>query len=157
MKVETIDIWELKDYLKVIPTNLGWTKTGENVMGAGLAKQAAERYPDLTMIYGEACQEMRWGPTGLILYEDLILFPVKPVNYGYPHLSWKAHASFDLIAQMLTKLHTLARQDKDIKVAIPLIGTGNGKLDKGAIITMISTKLDKLKRDIILVLDPALE
>lgn len=157
MKVETVDIWELKDYLKVIPTNLGWTKEGLNVMGAGLAKQAAARYPDLTTVYGQACQEMRWQAPGLILYEDLILFPVKPVNYGYPHLSWKANASYDLITQMLTKLRTLARQDKDIKVAIPLIGTGNGKLEVGPIVTLLHTKLDKLKRDIILVLDPALE
>ena len=44
LKQLNCDIWDLSmDYAIVILTNIGWRKDGNNVMGAGLAKQASEK------------------------------------------------------------------------------------------------------------------
>ena len=97
------DIWKWRDDPHncevVIPTNQGWKADGSNVMGAGVAKQAVKLYGrEIAEWYGGICQAA--GPnTPVVVHPEhpLIFFPVKPLNYDEPHLSWRSKADIRLI------------------------------------------------------------
>ena len=150
MEEKTINIWDLgQDHAIVIPTNIGWTKDGNNVMGRGLAKQAAKRYPNLPQVIGERYKMLHSGRTRLgkpsvnenppvfIIRVpgdfELVFLPVKKlVRPAY--LSWKNPADLQFIAKGLHYLrdNTIAKLKKP-RLAIPLVGSGNGRLDKKAV------------------------
>jgi len=136
------DIWSLAEHLKVIPTNVGWRKDGANVMGRGLAKQAEGRYPGLAEWYGGACQKMTSGPR-IHLYEDLILFPVKPLNEDAPWLSWRSEASLEVIEKSAQQLARLARIFHLAgEIAVPLVGCGNGRLKEEDVLPILERYLN---------------
>ncbi len=49
--------WQAERRWIVIPTNIGWKKDGANPMGAGVALQASEMYPELANWYGARCKK----------------------------------------------------------------------------------------------------
>src|SRR3989304_3265353 len=100
MREATGNIWDYRSSMKVISVNLGWTKYGWNVMGRGLAQQAKERYWNLPKVYGKYCCEMAaQNRIYIIRFNDLLLFPVKPLNKSNPHLSWMQPANLELIEE----------------------------------------------------------
>ena len=129
IRTERGNIWSYHpSHYIVIPTNVGWRKNGKNVMGRGLARQAAERYPELPRWYGRLCKGH--GSIIGIFHNDLIMFPVKPLNESAPHLSWKSKASLKLIEASVEKLAFLKTNYMDDRpVAIPMVGCGNGGLE----------------------------
>ena len=135
------DIWNPKfdsPCLQVVPTNLGWKANGENVMGRGVAKQAAIRYPHLSSWYGWICEVMaNSGTMQLYKYDNLLLFPVKPLNSTKPHLSWQQPADLALVTQS-TKL--LADWDigKGTSIVLPLVGCGNGGLPSQEVLSVLN-------------------
>lgn len=123
-------IWKCHDagMYVVIPTNVGWTKGSSNVMGAGLAKQAAQKYNWLTRHYGDWCR--RYGSRINVVRADrLILFPVKPLNEDKPWLSWQNGASLELIKNSLDQLAEWASNNPSCHIAMPYVGCGNGRLN----------------------------
>lgn len=133
MKEATGNIWDwaAKGYLIVIPTNIGWTKReGYNVMGRGLAHQAAQRYPGLDAWYGHWCRSLG-AATGLTRYESLLLFPVKPLR-DPPWLSWQQRASLELIERSAEQL-----AQRIEPVVLPLVGCGNGGLKPEAVLPIL--------------------
>ena len=163
---ETVgDIWQVatpKDVV-VVPTNVGWTSTGKNVMGRGLARDAARRWPQLPQWYGAYCQEC--ATVGLEVYpllidlgtaertkpnwkkwcHGLVLFPVKGLNRGQPWLSWRADASLDLIRAGLVVLATLPDIDspwvREALFLVPSLGCGNGNLAEANVVPEMHREL----------------
>jgi hypothetical protein len=143
------DIWVLAndmDYV-VIPTNIGYTKHGYNVMGRGLARQAALRFPSLTLDYGDICMKhqdqtpcVTMRARGRHGSRNIILFPVKPFNSQRPYLSWRQPASIELIRRSLFQLATLA-DCAPRRVFIPDVGCGNGQLKVGEVRPLIEEYL----------------
>jgi len=133
------DIWKLqkKSYI-VIPTNIGWRVDGSNIMGRGLAQQAAVKYPELPGWYGGKCQEAPEGKLHVYEPGKLVMFPVKPLNREKPWLSWKSKADIELIIQSASQLFGLPFDDP---VSIPLVGCGNGGLDPAEVIPVLSAML----------------
>ncbi len=132
MQEEEGDIWRWRNEPHnceiVIPTNIGWRSDGSNVMGAGLAKQAVKLYgKEITEWYGEICQACGPG-TPVVVHPDhpLVFFPVKPLNYDEPHLSWRSDANLHLIERSAKQLAALRLGP----FAIPMVGCGNGKLSE---------------------------
>ncbi len=127
------DIWfwhKLGHYI-VVPTNAGWKTDGTNVMGAGIAKQAAEKFPGLTIEYGRACRS--YTPHYVMDEERLICIPSKRLNTNQPYLSWKNDADYEYVKDGLmwldnniSLLSMVKAQEKQIYV--PLLGAGNGGL-----------------------------
>jgi hypothetical protein len=133
------DIWDfLPTHYVVITTNQGWkVRSGKAsaVMGKGLAKDAADRYPELPRLYGEWCKggkhdELYW-------YEKapLILLPVKPLNPTWPETSWRSPASLDLIQASCARLLSQTKRFAQWKapfgrrpIALCLLGCGAGGL-----------------------------
>lgn len=124
------DIWSYeKTHLIVIPTNIGWKRgsVGENVMGRGLAIQAAQRYLHLATWYGAECKKGGVA-TPVLRYPDgpIIVFPVKPLNAAQPWLSWRNRADLKLIERSARELAVLK---VDRPVAVSMVGCGNGGLE----------------------------
>lgn len=124
------DLWRMHGigYKVVVTTNIGWDpKTLANNMGAGMALQAAMKWPELPRWYGAYCK--RTAPaTPVVEREDLglIFFPVKPLlDPKNPERSWDQRASLTRIEQSLRELQNVAG-----KVALAFPGCGNGDLDR---------------------------
>jgi hypothetical protein len=125
------DIWTLvESHVIVVPVNIGWKRgTGENVMGRGLALQAARKHPYFPLWYGLECAKHgAQTPVLLYPYGPLIAFPTKPLDQARPWMSWKNKSDLALIergAQQLAVLKTAK------PVAVSVVGCGNGGLEMG--------------------------
>jgi hypothetical protein len=142
MKHAVGNIWSFHEqgYYVVIPTNIGWTGSGHNVMGRGVAHQASQRFPNLAKDYGQLCKE-HGANIGVVAFPELhlVLFPVKPLNLAKPHLSWQGGASLLLIDQSVASLATL--ETSVSPCALPLVGCGNGKQDRALVLPILETRL----------------
>lgn len=140
MKTFRGDIWSLlPDHLVVVTTNCGWDSTGRGIFGKGLALQAAQRFPKLTMWYGERCRELR-EKTPVLVYPDgpLVLFPTKRLNPKLPWYSWRNPSTMEFIEQGLGQLIQLPIHQP---IAVPLLGCGAGGLQEAAVAPLIERYL----------------
>lgn len=127
-----MNIWDYegKGWL-VIPTNLQTNSAGHNIMGAGLAKQAKQRYPEFAAHVGF------WIDTeglGTVWYNPetpkeeaahgLFSFPTK--------YHWKENSSLELIDESAEYLSENVRET-DQPYYFPRVGCGLGGLDWRAV------------------------
>lgn len=161
------DIWDRfgKSFI-VVPTNIGWKRgragyPGANVMGAGVAKEAAEKVPELAMLYGEFCAMNGANtPVTFDMSTGLVLFPTKPLGDN-PAMSWRGRATVEQVtrsAHQLAEMSWMNRNtiktnhdgDKppmpleDDDVYVPLVGCGNGGLEPDHVVPILK---DILKDD----------
>ena len=125
-RLEGDDIWDCEGIAWiVIPTNIGYKRwpqkkvqpachVGPNVMGRGLAQDAASKYPWLPPLYGEFC----WlhGPDTPVTYDmcsRTVLFPTKPMNTNEPWMSWKGKADLERIRTSARQLNNLILPRKE--------------------------------------------
>lgn len=158
MKTVEGDIWDYIDtHWLCVTTNLGWNKRGENVMGRGLAKQAADRYPELPKIYGSlltgrpvTSEEIETVKFTAPREAWLIMFPTKKLNHEAPYMSWKSKSDIDLIVKGMHQIdlmfHGSARD-----VAVVPFGCSNGGLDPKVVIPIME-EVFKDNEQILLVL-----
>jgi len=138
------NIWDAEhDSLIVIPTNIGWTSGGRAVMGAGLAKDATARWHGLVEWYGAHCKRHQ-SQTSVVRYEwtPLILFPVKPLSKLNPSMSWMRMADPELIERSTIQLSKWYETTEwKGKIAVPIVGCGNGKLKEEMILPILKKHL----------------
>lgn len=152
------DIWEHRSFLLtkyinpviVVPTNLGWNKQRENILGAGLAKQVKDKFPDIAKQYGTFCidyyiySDRRLYSIDYIEREDykFLMFPTKKLIVERPHLSWRQDSDLETIEKSCKDLMTKIAIDKvngekEQTYLMPLVGCGNGKLSKDDVIPIL--------------------
>ena len=104
----------------VIPTNGVVKANGEAVMGAGLAKQAAQRFPTLPTLLGHAIQNKG---NSLHCWPDLRLYalPTK-THFSLP-------SDLSLICRGLIQLAQAMTHFPDSVVYCPHLGCGLGQLE----------------------------
>ena len=99
------------------------------IMGAGLAKQFADNFPDLLVGYREMCRLGKMQPGTVPLYKHIknpgdfytiALFPTK--NH------WREPSELEYIESGLQDLHEKLQMDGYQSVAIPKLGCGLGGL-----------------------------
>ena len=141
MKVVRGDIWALArerhSCAVVVPTNCGWTRSGANPMGRGVAQQAAALAgPELARWYGAYCRShgaatpavlWRGAPSRGTGCPDLVLLPTKALTPEMPQLSWRGKSSLPLIERGLAQLSVMFN-GLDTEVLVPLLGCGSGGL-----------------------------
>lgn len=134
------DIWAYWPHAWIaIPTNIGWTDVGMNIMGVGLAKQAADRCPDLPLWYGSWCKTFGEATPVMANREHcIVLFPTKPLDANKPNLSWKQPSSLGLIERGLKQLVELDIQGD---VMVPLLGCGAGRLIPSEVVPLMKRYL----------------
>lgn len=145
------DIWNYHpNHWIVIPTNLGWKPDGSAVMGAGLAKDAADRYPELARWYGAKNRHRDSHQPLVDLYhpKKLIMLPTKRLNYAKPFLSWKFNSDVELIEQSLKSLVIEVEKFGGCgidEVYLSPPGCGNGNLEWGDVRQMLFDVLNPSK------------
>lgn len=119
--MQGVDLWDLwaRGMAVVIPTNTTRKANGEAIMGAGLAKQAQDRMPDLPRVYGD---HLSRGEVRVVLEAlRVILLPTKQ--------DWRKPAQLPLIEEGLRWMvgHERLRR-LGWEVAVPPLGCGLGTL-----------------------------
>lgn len=139
MRIERNDIWDClrRNYHVTIPVNCGWTRDYRNVMGRGLARDAKIRYPGCDLWLGKehrfiaSMGKPMGDPAWLLVYPHapLVFFPTKPLRTGSPWLSWSGKSDKEMIGRLLVHFPAFADRHKIERIAVPLLGAGNGGLD----------------------------
>jgi hypothetical protein len=128
-----VDLWDLhrRGRWAVIPTNTQVRGDGSAVMGAGLARAAAERYPDLPARYGRA---LRNGHHRLVVGDHrLFLAPTKH--------HWRNPSTVELVGESLAAIR--AQLDRrPVPLVVPAVGCGLGGLDWEVVEALIVEHLD---------------
>lgn len=114
------DIWTYPADYRCITTNGIVKKNGELVMGAGIALEAAKRFPELPARLGKNVSI--FGNIPYIFHEwKIISFPTK--NH------WKDPSSLELIEKSAKEILTFANILGIISISLTRPGCGLGKLD----------------------------
>jgi len=100
-------------------------------MGAGLAKEAKQKFPSVPQTYGKLCKLCRDRTPPLVMRnEKILLFPTKPLNADSPHLSWKSHSCPDLIERGMADLYKGNwPQELKRRIVFTPLGCSNGRLN----------------------------
>jgi O-acetyl-ADP-ribose deacetylase (regulator of RNase III) len=124
--------------LLIIPTNSTLKKDGSLVMGAGVAKQANQRYRGVAQKAGGAIVSKRkqWGEYN---------FFVVSVNMGrvgllQTKINWKDPSPPELVKRSLQALAKHMRSNTET-VAMPVVGAGLGGLERSSCLSMIEEAL----------------
>lgn len=118
-------IWKQESGWIVIPVNGFVKRDGKLVMGAGVAKQALDRYPDVDTEFGSMFSENGFFCQASNYY-PLVAFPTKPESGSGGEPGWQCESDIGLIEKSLKEL---IEMDLEGKVVLPRIGCGNGGLD----------------------------
>jgi hypothetical protein len=133
MRELTGDIWDyLGTAIIVITTNGSLTKDGRAVLGRGCARQAGDRFPELTYKLGALIKAQ--GNHVQLIDEGLVAFPVEDSAWSHPDLR--------LIARSAGELRQLADCRGWHAVVIPRPGCGGGGLAWQDVRPMLTDCLD---------------
>jgi hypothetical protein len=117
-----------------ITTNAILMRSGELVMGVGMAKQARDRIPGIAKAAGERVFQSGGGVYGFLPlncpHDDIALFQTK-VNFRDP-------ARLDVIAKSAAMLRQWADAHPEWEIHLPYPGIGFGSLPAGVVYPVIS-------------------
>ena len=111
------------------------------VMGAGLALEFKQRYPDAFRVYRSQCRNRQFNLGQVLVYyiypkntppmnpEMIIHFPTK--------FHWKESSDYGIIEEGLDALVSCINNNRIESIAIPPLGCGYGGLEREAVKTMI--------------------
>lgn len=117
------NIWDFhsKGRWVVITTNGEIKKDGSNIMGRGIAKQAATKFPKLPYELGS---KLAISGNKVYVFDAYKIITLPTKN------SWREPSKLELIERSLKELVRWANTPrKHGKFYLPRAGTGNGKLD----------------------------
>ena len=143
------DLFSIECDAVCISTNGFIKANGENVMGKGCAKEAADYFPELPKILGDRIKKYGNVVNKLRHFEGVAIlsFPVKPVSnicvtvksqvvnhmqylykMGDKIPGWACVANVSIIEQSARQLVEMTDKNGWTKVLIPFVGTGAGEL-----------------------------
>lgn len=132
MKTTTGDLWTYPADWQCIPTN-GCVYRGRLVMGAGVARQALDRFPGLDGTLG--AMVMCRGNVPVAVYRHrLITFPTK----GH----WRDRSTLALVRESAERLATLPDVADTDRVVLPAVGCGLGGLTWDEVGPLLARILD---------------
>jgi len=124
------NLWTYPADWRIVTTNGIVKKNGEAVMGAGIAKQAALRFPRLPTMLGDYLKK-RGNHVGIFEEFKIITFPTK--NH------WKDASSLRLIDQSCIEI---ASTPMGVKFVMPKPGCGLGGLQWEDVRKVCEKRLD---------------
>jgi hypothetical protein len=161
--------------LLVIPTNVGWDRTGANVMGAGLARVYRDKEFGLAESYGNFLRsntprfpeyysgelvkqtQIPLAPAYIYIWKNqYIMFPTKALDIKRPWISWKQDSSLTLIERSLIKMTEILEKCLNVSVFLPIPGCGKGNLSPKEVLPLLVKYLTPTEIDYVLVstIDP---
>jgi len=128
------NLWTFHHFDPVcITTNGMIRKDGTLVMGAGIALQAKQRFPEVPRKLADAVK-IYGNRTMYLTQERMFSFPTKH--------DWRDKSDINLIAESCTQLVGLTNKCKFSRVYLPVPGCANGQLDWNEVNPVISDILD---------------
>lgn len=128
------DIWNYLGRARiVITTNGSVTRDGRGIPGRGVARQAAERFPELFTELGPLLQ--RGGNHVYELSHGLVSFPVEDTPWSLPDLC--------LISRSATELRSLVDRQGWPLVLVPRPGCGGGGLAWATVRPLLAEYFDE--------------
>lgn len=123
------------------------------IMGKGVALAFKKAYPDNFKFYKKACDDKNFDIGQLLIYntgklmpEYIINFPTKK-HWRYPSKIQWVEAGLDELAKQTKALSIKS-------IAVPPLGSGNGKLDWKIVKPLIQDKLQSLSDCEVIVYEP---
>jgi len=141
MNIQYGNMWDVYDEsdLFLITTNSFIKRNGALVMGAGIARQARDRFPGLDLALGRKIKHL--GKYGLIVSEK---WPDKKLGAFQVKYHFKDRAELNLISHSTEMLMEFieTRRLYSSKIHLNFPGIGNGKLDKDAVLRVVEVLPD---------------
>lgn len=124
------------------------------VMGAGVALEFKNRYPDMFKAYVEVCKKDEIAPGKPFIWEETDLFSRCIIINLPTKMHWKNPSEYEYIEKDLVWLKEyLLTVSEDSVVTLPALGCGHGNLDWNIVKDMICHYLNEIKAKI-LVFEP---
>lgn len=119
-------------------------------MGAGIAKQFADRWPELLRWYKSKCSQSKIHPGDVWKFsaEDIDILNVATKNH------WRDESKLEWVDQALMRLADILEGSDYESVAIPALGCGLGRLKWEDVKYLIEEHLGELKDIKVLVFEP---
>lgn len=140
MIVKTGNMWSVykESELFLITTNSFIKKDGRLTMGAGIAKQAKDRFKavNLDMAFGMAIEDNcgHLGKYGLIVSD---FWPISKLGMFQTKQHWKTPSDLSLIAYSTEKLINFCEKNKFPRVDLNYPGIGYGGLKESSVFQII--------------------
>ena len=136
-------MWTVFDEVNLfcITTNAALTKQSALVMGAGIARQARDRFPGLDLKFGQVIAKLE-QPYGLLVLAD---YPAEKVAAFQVKQHFRQNANLSLIEKSTEMLMGWCSAHPDATVALNFPGIGHGKLDKGEVLPIIEKLPDQVQ------------
>lgn len=129
-KGDMFDMWGNTD-LFLFTSNPTVNKDGLAVMGRGIAKQVADRCPEIRKEFGRFLSD----PVLSYNCDRLGIFDGQLVGYFMVKSHWRNQASTHIIAESMTQLYHMALAYDRVDLNFP--GIGNGKLKREDVLPII--------------------
>lgn len=143
MILERGNMWDVfgKTDLFLITTNPVVRKDGYAVMGAGIAKQAATKYPEIPKSFGQLLENSddsrdKCGWICTLNGQAIGYFMVKD--------HWANTARVDIIAESIDDLKSWLTSHKYSRVDLNFPGIGNGKLKREDVLPLLEQLPDSV-------------
>ena len=135
MRERTVNLWSIDADAITITTNGFVRNDGKNVMGAGTAYQAVQRWPELPALVGDAIR-LEGNHVHSFQFDHILIitFPVKH--------SWWERADIELIKRSADELVSFVDSTVFGDIAVPRPGCGNGQLKWADVKPVIESILD---------------
>jgi hypothetical protein len=142
MQLERGDMWSVfgKTDWFLITTNPIVTKDGLAVMGRGIAKQAAERFPTIRRDFGDKL--IREGHRDSYEVSTIGFYEGQRVGYFMVKNHWRDPALHEVIQNSVESLLSILGTLSDLemypsRVDLNFPGIGNGKLPRSTVLPML--------------------
>lgn len=127
------------------------------IMGKGIALAFKETFPENNKLYRKACETGEIDIGKIFVTETGQLFPKYIINFPTKK-HWRHPSKYEWIEAGLRSLKDWLRKNHISSIAIPPLGSGNGKLDWNRVKLMIKENLKEFQNDIeIIILEPSSE
>ena len=148
MRLERGNMWDIfgKTDLFLITTNPIVKKNGAAVMGAGIAKQAALRFPELPFDFGKLLVQTQEN-YGYINTDIIGVYENQRVGYFMVKEHWAEAAKLDIIAMSVQDLYSsfcLGEGDRPYRIDLNFPGIGNGKLKREDVLPLLEVLPDNV-------------
>jgi len=145
MILEYGDMWSVwsETDLFLITANSFVKRNGCLVMGAGIARQARDRFPGLDATLGQAIREScgHLGKYGLLISPR---WPVSRLGLFQVKYHWNTEALPDLIQRSTEKLTVWAGAHPDCRIDLNFPGIGNGRLRPDQVLPIVGQLPDNV-------------
>ena len=142
MKLSQGDMWSAFEQadLFLVTTNSVLNRHGALVMGAGIARQAVERFPGLDAALGSVVRQA--GDTYGLLVSPR--WPEAKLGAFQTKIHWREGSSLELIAFSTGKLLAWCREQPAAQVHLNLPGVGLGGLSREQVLPVLASLPDSV-------------